>query len=257
MEIIDTHTHLYLDQFDDDFDDMISRSFQSGIKKFIFPSISSSHNQKMISTVKRYPENFFLMAGLHPVYVKENFIDELNVVKENLSNPNCVAIGEIGLDKHWDVSFLKQQKIAFQSQIDIAVEVDLPVVIHCREAFNDIYEILLKKKSDKLRGVLHCFTGSLEEAKKIIDLNLKIGIGGVVTFKNGGIDKFLDQIHISNIVLETDSPYLSPAPHRGKRNESSYITYVIDKLSEIYHLSKSEIISQTSFNANEVFDFNN
>ncbi|MBK56221.1 MAG: hypothetical protein CMC84_02750 [Flavobacteriaceae bacterium] len=179
------------------------------------------------------------------------------MVKENLRNHNCVAIGEIGLDKHWDVSFLKQQKIAFQSQIDIAVEVDLPIVIHCREAFNDIYEILLKKKSDKLRGVLHCFTGSLEEAKKIIDLNFKIGIGGVVTFKNCGIDKFLHQIDISNIVLETDSPYLSPVPHRGKRNESSYITYVVDKLSEIYGLSYSEIISQTSLNANEVFNFNN
>ena len=257
MEIIDTHTHLYLDQFDEDFDDMISRSFQSGVKKFIFPSISSKYNQKMISTIKRYPENFFLMAGLHPVYVKENFIEELNIVKENLRNHNCVAIGEIGLDKHWDVSFLKQQKIAFQSQIDIAFEVDLPIVIHCREAFNDIYEILLKKKSDKLRGVLHCFTGSLEEAKKIIDLNFKIGIGGVVTFKNCGIDKFLHQIDISNIVLETDSPYLSPVPHRGKRNESSYITYVVDKLSEIYGLSYSEIISQTSLNANKVFDFNN
>ena len=257
MEIIDTHTHLYLDQFDHDFDDMILRSFQRGIKKFVFPSISSKHNQRMIDTHKRYPENFFLMAGLHPVYVKENFIEELDIVKENLRNHNCVAIGEIGLDKHWDVSFLKQQKIAFQSQIDIAVEVDLPIVIHCREAFNDIYEILLKKKSDKLRGVLHCFTGSLEEAKKIIDLNFKIGIGGVVTFKNCGIDKFLHQIDISNIVLETDSPYLSPVPHRGKRNESSYITYVVDKLSEIYGLSYSEIISQTSLNSNEVFDFNN
>ena len=160
MEIIDTHTHLYLDQFDDDFDDMISRSFQSGIKKFIFPSISSRYNQKMISTVKRYPENFFLMAGLHPVYVKENFIEELDIVKENLRNHNCVAIGEIGLDKYWDVSFFKQQKIAFQSQIDIAIEEDLPIVIHCREAFDDIYEILIIYKSKKLRGILHCFTGN-------------------------------------------------------------------------------------------------
>ena len=133
----------------------------------------------------------------------------------------------------------------------------MPIVIHCREAFDDIYEILLKNKSKKLRGILHCFTGNLEEAKKIIDLNFKIGIGGVVTFKNGGIDKFLDQIHISNIVLETDSPYLSPSPHRGKRNESSYITYVIDKLSKIYGLSNSEIIFQTSLNANDVFNFNN
>ena len=257
MEIIDTHTHLYLDQFDDDFDEMIQRSFQCGIKKFIFPSISSKYNQRMIETIKRYPENFFLMAGLHPVYVKDDYENELKIVKENLKNFKCVAVGEIGIDKHWDLSFLEQQKIAFQSQIEIALKRDLPVVIHCRNAFDDIYDILVKNKSDKLRGILHCFTGSLDDAKKIIDLNFKIGIGGVVTFKNGGIDKFLDRIHISNIVLETDSPYLSPSPHRGKRNESSYITYVIDKLSEIYGLSNSDIISQTSLNANDVFDFNN
>ena len=152
---------------------------------------------------------------------------------------------------------LLKKRDSFQTQIDIAQEKDLPVIIHCRDAFNDIYDILIKNESDKLRGILHCFTGSLEDAKKLIDLNFKIGIGGVVTFKNGGIDKFLDQIDISNIVLETDSPYLSPTPHRGKRNESSYITYVIDKLSEIYGLSNSDIISQTSLNANDVFDFNN
>ena len=257
MEIIDTHTHLYLDQFDDDFDEMIKRSFDCGVKKFVFRSISSKYNDKMISILNKFPKNFFLMAGLHPVYVKDDYQNELKIVKENLENYKCVAVGEIGIDKHWDVSFLKQQKIAFQSQIDIAKDRDLPVIIHCRDAFNDIYDILIKNKSDKLRGILHCFTGSLDDAKKIIDLNFKIGIGGVVTFKNGGIDKFLDQIDISNIVLETDSPYLSPTPHRGKRNESSYITYVIDKLSEIYGLSNSDIISQTSLNANDVFDFNN
>ena len=256
MEIIDTHTHLYLDQFDDDFDEMIQRSFDCGVKKFVFPSISSKYNERMINTLNKFPKNFFLMAGLHPVYVKDDYQNELKIVKENLENYKCVAVGEIGIDKHWDVSFLKQQKIAFQSQIDIAKEKDLPVVIHCRDAFNDIYDILIKNESDKLRGILHCFTGNLDDAKKLIDLNFKIGIGGVVTFKNGGIDKFLNQIDISNIVLETDSPYLAPSPHRGKRNESSYIRYVIDKLSEIYGLSTSDIINQTSLNANDVFDFN-
>jgi len=257
MEIIDTHTHLYLDQFDNDFDEMIQRSFDCGVKKFVFPSISSKYNEKMLTMLKKYPKNIFLMAGLHPVYVKDDYKSELKIVEENLNNYKCVAVGEIGLDKHWDLSYLKQQKIAFQSQIDIAKEKDLPIVIHCRDAFNDIYDILIKNKSDKLRGILHCFTGSLDDAKKIIDLNFKIGIGGVVTFKNGGIDKFLNKIDISNIVLETDSPYLSPTPHRGKRNESSYITYVIDKLSEIYDLPTLDIISQTSLNANDVFDFNN
>ena len=257
MEIIDTHTHLYLDQFDNDFDEMIQRSFDCGVTKFVFPSISSKYNEKMLYRLKKYPDNIFMMAGLHPVYVKDDYENELKIVKENLKNYKCVAVGEIGIDKHWDLSYLEQQKIAFQSQIDIAKERDLPIVIHCRDAFDDIYDILIKNKSDKLRGILHCFTGSLDDAKKIIDLNFKIGIGGVVTFKNGGIDKFLDQIDISNIVLETDSPYLSPTPHRGKRNESSYITYVIDKLSKIYGLSNSEIISQTTLNANDVFDFNN
>ena len=257
MEIIDTHTHLYLEQFDEDFDDMMQRSFDCGLKKFVFPSISSKYNEKMLSVLKKYPKNFFLMAGLHPVYVKDNFRDELKIVELNLENQKCVAVGEIGLDKHWDISFLKQQKIAFQAQIDMAIERNLPVVIHCRDAFDDIYDILVKNKSDKLRGILHCFTGGLDDAKKIIDLNFKIGIGGVVTFKNGGIDKFLNKVDISNIVVETDSPYLAPTPHRGKRNESSYIMYVIDKLSEIYGLSTIDIISQTSLNANDVFNFNN
>ena len=257
MEIIDTHTHLYLDQFDNDFDEMIQRSFDCGVNKFVFPSISSKYNEKMLDRLKKYPDNIFMMAGLHPVYVKDDYVNELKIVKENLKNYKCVAVGETGIDKHWDLSFLEQQKIAFQSQIDIALARDLPIVIHCRDAFDDIYDILIKNKSDKLRGILHCFTGSLDDAKKIIDLNFKIGIGGVVTFKNGGIDKFLDQIDISNIVLETDSPYLAPTPHRGKRNESSYIMYVIDKLSEIYGLSTIDIISQTSLNANDVFNFNN
>ena len=196
------------------------------------------------------------MAGLHPVYVNNEYEKELKIVIENLKTNNYVAIGEIGLDKHWDVSFLDKQKIAFQKQIELALELDLPIVIHCREAFDDIYEILLKYNCDKLRGILHCFTGTLGDANKLIDLNFKIGIGGVVTFKNGGLDKFLNKIDIKNIVLETDAPYLSPAPFRGKRNESSYIMYVIDKLSEIYNVKSEEIIYQTSLNANDVFNFN-
>lgn len=256
MEIIDTHTHLYLEQFEDDFDEVMERSFECGVKKFVFPSISSKYNKRMIKAYRKYPSNIFLMAGLHPVYVNNEYEKELKIVIENLKTNNYVAIGEIGLDKHWDVSFLDKQKIAFQKQIELALELDLPIVIHCREAFDDIYEILLKYNCDKLRGILHCFTGTFGDANKLIDLNFKIGIGGVVTFKNGGLDKFLNKIDIKNIVLETDAPYLSPAPFRGKRNESSYIMYVIDKLSEIYNLKSEEIIYQTSLNANDVFNFN-
>ena len=222
-------------------------------------SVLDKAEQEMISFKELLNASIdFKKMLVNPMLTKEDKGNVLlKIVEENLNNYKCVAVGEIGLDKHWDLSYLKQQKIAFQSQIDIAKEKDLPIVIHCRDAFNDIYDILIKNKSDKLRGILHCFTGSLDDAKKIIDLNFKIGIGGVVTFKNGGIDKFLNKIDISNIVLETDSPYLSPTPHRGKRNESSYITYVIDKLSEIYDLPTLDIISQTSLNANDVFDFNN
>ena len=256
MEIIDTHTHLYLDDFDNDFDEMIQRSFRCGIKKFIFPSISSKYNKKMIKTSEKFPEHFFLMAGLHPAYVDKNFKKELKLVEKNLEKHRCVAVGEIGLDMHWDVSFLKEQKIAFESQIELAISRDLPVIIHCRKAFDEIYKILLRKKSNKLRGILHCFTGDLSDAKKIIDLNFKIGIGGIVTFKNGGIDKFLKQIDLNNIVLETDAPYLAPVPFRGKRNESSYITFVIDKLSEIYGLENHKIISKTTLNAYDIFKFN-
>ena len=256
MEIIDTHTHLYLEQFEDDFDEVMERSFKCGVKKFVFPSISSKYNKRMIKAYSKYPSNIFLMAGLHPVYVNNEYEKELKIVIENLKTNNYVAIGEIGLDKHWDVSFLDKQKIAFQKQIELALELDLPIVIHCREAFDDIYEILLKYNCDKLRGVLHCFTGTFEDANKLANLNFKIGIGGVVTFKNGGLDKFLNKIDIKNIVLETDAPYLSPAPFRGKRNESSYIMYVIDKLSDIYNLKSEEIIHQTSLNANDVFNFN-
>ena len=257
MQIIDTHTHLYLEAFDVDQNEVINRAIDAGVSHFFIPAIDSNYTGRMYALEKSYPNLVSLMAGLHPYYVKDNVEEELEKVFEQLNTRSFCAIGEIGIDLHWDKTYLKEQQKAFSRQIELAKEYELPIVIHCRDAFDDIYDILIKNKSDKLRGILHCFTGSLDDAKKIIDINFKIGIGGVVTFKNGGIDKFLDQIDISYIVLETDSPYLSPTPHRGKRNESSYITYVIDKLSDIYGLSNSDIISQTSLNANDVFDFNN
>ena len=253
MNIIDTHTHLYLKQFNEDIDLVIKRSKEIGVNKFIFPAIDSSHFDSMHILKNKYPDNIYLMSGLHPTNVKENFNNELEFVVNALKTQDYVAIGEIGIDLYWDKSFLNEQQDAFTFQIRLAIKHDLPIVIHCREAFDEIFEILDKENCNKLRGVFHCFTGTLEQAKRAIDLGFILGVGGVVTFKNGGIDKFLNQIDLKHIVLETDSPYLAPVPFRGKRNESSYIVYVIDKLSEIYGLSKEEIASVTTKNAEKVF----
>jgi len=253
VNIVDTHTHLYLKQFNEDIDSVINRSKDIGVKKFIFPAIDSSHFDSMHSLKNKYPDNIYLMSGLHPTNVKENYKNELDFVVDSLKTRDYVAIGEIGIDLYWDKSFLNEQQEAFTFQIRLAIKHDLPIVIHCRDAFDEIFEILDKENCDKLRGVFHCFTGTLEQAKRAIDLDFVLGIGGVVTFKNGGIDKFLNQIDLKHIVLETDSPYLAPVPFRGKRNESSYIVYVIDKLSEIYGLSKEEIASVTTKNAKKVF----
>ena len=253
MNIIDTHTHLYVKQFKEDIDIVIQRSIDKGINKFIFPAIDSSHFNDMHNLKDKYPDNIYLMSGLHPTDVKEDFKDELEFVVNSLKTHDYVAIGEIGIDLYWDKTYLNEQQEAFRFQIRLAIKNDLPIVIHCRDAFNEIFEILDKENCPKLRGVFHCFTGTLEQAKRAIDLGFVLGIGGVVTFKNGGIDKFLNQIDLKHIVLETDSPYLAPVPFRGKRNESSYIVYVIDKLSEIYGLSKEEIASVTTKNAEKVF----
>ena len=253
MNIIDTHTHLYLKQFNEDIDMVINRSKEIGVNKFIFPAIDSSHFNEMHNLKDKYPNSIYLMTGLHPTDVKENYKDELNFVVNTLKTNNYVAIGEIGIDLYWEKSFLKQQQDAFQFQIRLAIKHDLPIVIHCREAFNEIFEILDKENCDKLSGVFHCFTGTFEEAQRAIDLGFVLGIGGVVTFKNGGIDKFLHKIDLKNIVLETDSPYLAPVPFRGKRNESSFIIYVLEKLSEIYGISKEKIAEITSKNAEKVF----
>ncbi len=253
MQIIDTHTHLYLKQFNQDIDDVIKRAINNGVDKFIFPAIDSSYSKQMHDLQSKYSKNIYLMSGLHPVSVKENYKDELALVVKSLKDHNYVAVGEIGIDLYWDKTFLKQQQDAFEFQIRLAISNDLPIVIHCREGFDEIFEILDAEKHEKLRGVFHCFTGTLDQAKRAINLGFKLGIGGVVTFKNGGIDKFINQISINNIVLETDSPYLSPVPFRGKRNESSYIKYVLSKLSDLYEISEEELAKLTTENSKNVF----
>lgn len=253
MIITDTHTHLYSDQFDEDRNDVIQRALDAGVSRFFIPAIDSTFLESMLKLENDFPENTFLMMGLHPTHVKENVEEELAFVKKWLDQRTFYAVGEIGIDLYWDKTFLKQQQEVFRTQIQWAKEKKLPIVIHCRDAFDEVFEILEEEKGDDLFGIFHCFTGNLEQAKKAVSYNLKLGIGGVVTFKNGKIDKFLSEIAIKDIVIETDAPYLAPTPYRGKRNESSYITQVVGKLVDIYGLSYQEISDITTQNSKDIF----
>lgn len=253
MIITDTHTHLYSEQFDEDRTEMITRAIKAGVSRFFIPAIDASYYQKMLNLEKAFPKNTYLMTGLHPTSVKENFEEELAFVQNTLKERKFYAIGEIGIDLYWDKTFIKQQQYAFKTQIKWAKENNLPIIIHCREAFDEIFEILEEVFDENLRGIFHCFTGTLEQANKAISYNMKLGIGGVVTFKNGKIDKFLNEIPLKNIVLETDAPYLAPTPFRGKRNESSYIINVLEKLATIYNVTKEEIAEITTQNSKEIF----
>lgn len=252
MIITDTHSHLYIEAFDEDRDEVMQRAMDKGIHRFFIPAIDSTYTQRMLNLENAYPENVFLMMGLHPTHVKENFKEELSHVEEQLAQRKFYAVGEIGIDLYWDKTFLQQQQEAFKLQIQWAKKYSLPIVIHCRESFDEIFEVLETEKEDVF-GIFHCFTGDLDQAKRAISYNMKLGIGGVVTFKNGRIDQFLDQIDLSHIVLETDAPYLAPTPYRGKRNESVYLLKVLEKLSGIYGLPQEEIARITTENSREVF----
>ena len=251
--ITDTHTHLYSEQFDEDRAAMMQRAKDAGVTRFFIPAIDSSYTERMLDLEQKYPNEVFLMMGLHPTSVKENYKEELALVKTWIAQRNFFAIGEIGIDLYWDKTFLEQQKEAFRTQIQWAKEIKLPIVIHCRDAFDEIFEVLETEKGADLFGIFHCFSGTVAQAKKAISYHMKLGIGGVATFKNGKIDVFLNEIDIKHIVLETDAPYLAPVPHRGKRNESSYITKVIDRLATIYNLSFNEIAAITTQNSKDVF----
>jgi TatD DNase family protein len=207
----------------------------------------------MYALEQNYPNHVFLMMGLHPTYVKDNYLEELQHVEKELSKRKFFAIGEIGIDLYWDKTHLAAQQIAFRKQIQLAKQYKLPIVIHCREAFDEIFEILEEEKSADLFGIFHCFSGTYEQALQAISYNMKLGIGGVVTFKNGKIDQFLNQIDLGHVVLETDSPYLAPIPFRGKRNESSYLVNIVSKLAQIYGVSESEIAVRTTENSKAIF----
>ena len=253
LVLTDTHTHLYACEFDNDRTELIENAIKKGVSRFFIPAIDSAYTQKMYDLQNQFPENVFLMMGLHPCYVKENYLEELAHVEHELSKNKFYAIGEIGIDLYWDKTTLEIQQKAFKHQIQLAKKYKLPINIHCRNAFDEVFEVLESEKSADLFGIFHCFTGDKLQAEQAISLNMKLGIGGVATFKNGKIDQYLNEIPLENIVLETDAPYLAPAPHRGKRNESSYTLLIAQKLSEIYNLPLDEIARITTENSKAIF----
>ncbi len=253
MQFIDTHTHLYSEEFDADQGQAIKNAIQVGVSHFFIPSIDSTCAEAMYALEQKFPNHIFLMMGLHPTYVKKNYQEELAHVENQLKQRKFYAIGEIGIDLYWDKTFLEAQKIAFKQQIQLAKKYKLPIVIHCRAAFDEIFEVLETEKGADLFGIFHCFSGNHEQALQAISYNMKLGIGGVVTFKNGQIDQFLDKIDLKHLVLETDSPYLAPVPYRGKRNESAYLPLIANKLATIYNLPLETIAEITTQNAKQVF----
>jgi len=256
MILTDTHTHLYSNQFNDDRTKIIQNSIDDGVSRLFLPNIDSSSIDGMMELENQFPNNCFAMMGLHPCSVKENYKEELAIAEEWLTKRNFCAIGEIGIDLYWDKSTLAIQQDAFKTQINWAKERDLPFVIHCRDAFDEIFEIMDELNDEKMSGIFHCFTGNIAQAHHIINYGgFKLGIGGVITFKNSGLDKVVEQLSIDHLVLETDSPYLAPVPYRGKRNESGYLLNIAGKVSDIYHLSIEEVAKITTANSKEVFGF--
>ena len=253
MFLIDTHTHIYLPEFDSDRDEVVKRSVSNGVIKMLMPNIDVASVASMISAETRYPGICIPMIGLHPTSVKEDYIFQLDNLEKVFSEHKFIAIGEIGIDLFWDKTFLKEQLIALRRQISFALEKGLPVVIHSRDSFPEVFSVLEEFRGKGLKGVLHAFTGTLSDAEKAINLGFKLGIGGIVTFKNSGLENVVKLIGPENLVLETDSPYLAPVPHRGKRNESSYICIINKKLAEIFGMSEKEIAEITFANSTDLF----
>ena len=252
--LIDTHTHLYSSQFDQDREDVIQQCIKNGVDKFLLPNIDKSSIQGMLALQNKFPLNCFAMMGLHPCSVDLNWEQELEEINTLLQQERIIAIGEIGIDLYWDKTYVAQQKEAFIRQISWAKEMNLPIVIHARDSFSEIYSVLDQVNDERLKGVFHCFTGSSEDVSKIQSYGgFKFGIGGVVTFKKSGLDEVVKHIPIEEILLETDAPYLAPTPHRGKRNESSYLPIIASKLSDIFEISEQEVARITSQNAVELF----
>lgn len=253
MILIDTHTHLYVEEFKEDVDAVIARGKAQGVEKFYLPAIDSTEIPGMLALEEKYPGTCIAMMGLHPCYVKENYREELQIVQNWLDQRPFAAVGEIGLDYYWDTQFKEQQQEAFRQQMNWALEKGMPIVIHTRNAMQETIEMVKPYAAKGLRGIFHCFSGSYESAIQITQMGFLLGIGGVLTYKNAGLGEVLAQISMEYLVLETDSPYLTPVPFRGKRNESSYLKYVVAKLSEVKQLPEAEVAAITTANAERLF----
>jgi TatD DNase family protein len=251
--LVDTHCHLYLDVFKNDIDTVISRAEAAGVKKFYLPAIDSAEMENLFLLESKFPGKCMAMIGLHPCSVKENYLEELAIVKEWLAKRKFAAVGEIGLDFYWDKTFLKQQYEAFREQIGLSLEYKLPVVIHTRNAIPETIEVVKEYMPMGIRGVFHCFGGTLEQAEAIIDAGFYLGIGGVLTYKKPGLAEVLEKIDLQYMVLETDAPYLTPEPFRGKRNESSYLKYIAEKLALVKNVPVEEVEKVTTANAEKIF----
>ena len=251
--IIDTHSHIYLEEFDNDIDEVIQRAQNAGVGKILLPAIDQDHHQRVLNLSAKYPQVCLPMMGLHPCSVKEDYLTELEAVKNFLQKEEFIAVGEIGLDFYWDTSYREQQYDAFRKQIEWAKERNLPVVIHSRNAIDECIEVIKEMQDGGLKGVFHCFSGTKEQAERIIETGFYLGIGGVLTFKKSGLDAVMADISLDYIVLETDAPYLAPVPFRGKRNESSYLVHIVAKLATLKQLSGVEIEKITTNNAIKLF----
>ena len=253
MVLTDTHTHLYYETNAEKLGALIERCRKNNVTRLFLPNVDLTSIELVYSLARLYPNLCFPMLGLHPCSVKENWETELSGIKKHLNDPNIVAIGEIGIDLYWDKTTLKQQISAFKVQIHWAKSLNLPIVIHCRDAFDEVYNVLSEEKDEKLRGIFHCFSGTLEQAEKVISLGFYLGIGGVVTYKNSGLDKVVEKVNLKHIVLETDSPYLTPVPHRGKPNESSYLLLIAEKVADLHHTDLQTVADITTENSKRVF----
>lgn len=252
--LIDTHAHIYSEQFANDIDEVIGRSRQAGLTKIFMPNVDSESIEAMLAVEEKFKGYCFSMMGLHPCSVKEDFEKELEIVETWLSRRRFSAVGEIGTDLYWDKTYFDQQKAAFNFQMDLAIQHRLPVVIHCRESIDETLELVERKQNSELRGVFHCFTGSVEQAERVTDLGFYLGIGGVATFKNGGLTEVIQKVDLHSILLETDSPYLAPVPYRGKRNEPAYVKQVADRIAEIKGIGLQEVAERTTANALKLYE---